>query len=81
MELAKSPIKPIHILNGAYTETFWWGFTKKTETGIEMNIWGDENIPQDMTTYDDVAKFTAAVVSDPNSVEDYEIVGSKLSPK
>ena len=46
-----------------------------------MNVWGDENIPQDMTTYDDVAKFTAAIVSDPNSTGDYEIVGSKLSPK
>lgn len=32
-----------------------------------------------MTTYEDTAKFVAAVVSDPNSAGDYEIIGSSNS--
>lgn len=65
----KDYVKGVHVLIGAFMETFWstyfqvWNAEEKT-----LVYWGTGEETWESTTYGDAAKFTAAVALDPNAV-------------
>jgi uncharacterized protein YbjT (DUF2867 family) len=65
--LRESPVAHTVVLNGAFTEVELgpWGAMIDEAAGT-FSYWGDGQTPVDMTVADDVARYTAAAVLDPD---------------
>lgn len=57
--------KGVHVLNGAFMEIIGRGLYDRKSQGI--NYWGSGDDKWDFTTYNDAAKFSAAVALDPEA--------------
>ena len=81
--LAKSPVQPTSILNGAFYEVMvapHFGIVD-WERGI-FRYWGDGDTPCDLTAVSDAAAFTAAAATDPEaSGRTLRIAGNVLTMK
>jgi len=73
--LDKSSIKGLHVSNGFFMETYFYLNTDK------FMYWGDIDEKLDLTTQDDVGKYLAAALCDPNRVGELNIVGSEVSTR
>lgn len=71
-ELLKTNIKGVFIVNGFIMETF-------LAYNGDFGYWGDESLRQDLTCYDDIAKFTIQFLSHPNKSGTIKIRGDKLT--
>jgi len=74
--LEKTPMKGLHFTNGMFLETYFWGVSQGG-----FPCWGSADKKVDLTTEEDVGKFVAAAVSDPDRVGDVKISGNKLSTR
>lgn len=65
----KEHVKGVHILIGAFMETFWSGYFQVWDAEERsMTYWGTGEETWESTTYGDAASFTAAVALDRNAV-------------
>jgi len=81
--LKKSGLEYTFILNGAFTEIQFTPFAKIFDFNQStFSYWGDGEMPCDMTTIDDTAKYVAEAVADP-AMANYtlKVVGDVLSIK
>jgi len=73
--LDKSPIKHLHVSNGFFMETY---FCLNVDKFV---YWGDIDQKFDLTCQDDVARYLAAAISNPDRDGELNIVGSELSTR
>jgi putative NADH-flavin reductase len=64
LEERNDQIKAVHILNACFLEAPWRGLLNKSANGLRY--WGTGEEKWELTTYDNVAEYTAEVVMDPN---------------
>ena len=79
--LQQSGLEYTLVLNGMFTEsvTYMPMFDLKNQI---FQYWGDGEMPMDLTTTDDTAKYVAAAVSDPDLANTaLEVAGDTLTPK
>lgn len=62
-------VKGVHVLIGAFMETFWSSYFQVWHADSNsLKYWGTGEEPWESTTYGDAARFTAAVALDPSAV-------------
>jgi hypothetical protein len=65
----KDHVKGVHVLIGAFMETFWSAYFQVWDPEDKSLVyWGTGEEQWESTTYGDAAKYTAAVALDPNAV-------------
>ena len=66
---SKEHVQGVHILIGAFIETFWSGYFQVwNPNGRSLTYWGSGEEAWEFTTYRDAARYTAAVALDPSAV-------------
>jgi len=71
--LDTTPIKQLHFYNGNFMETYFW------VQSMGFGYWGDSDLKQDFTTYEDIAKVVVAAVANPDLTGTVTYVGEKLT--
>jgi hypothetical protein len=74
-EVEKTSVKPLHVFQGGFLETFFWMNSKG------LSYWINEDQLFELTTYDDTAKYTAAAIANPERSGDLKISGLRVSMK
>jgi len=73
-KVMQSNVKLLSIFSGLFMETFFKLCSK------DICYWGDENMLLDLTACEDVGKFVALAISDPNKIGEIRIAGNEVSP-
>ncbi|KAI7215983.1 hypothetical protein KC333_g5136 [Hortaea werneckii] len=71
-------VKGVHILIGAFMETFWSSYFQVWHADSNsLKYWGTGEEPWESTTYGDAARFTAAVALDSSAVGMQKFLGDR----
>lgn len=79
--LARLPIKPTSVFNGAFMDMLAGQMPLVVPSIRRVVYWGDPDVPFDMTTMDDTAAFTAKAALDPETPRDLHIAGDSPSAR
>jgi len=74
--LEKSHMKALYFSTGMFLQTYFWMVSKGGFT-----CWGSADKKIDLTAEEDIARFVAAAVSDPDRIGKVKISGNRLSTK